>query len=110
MLKLQNNINKMSTIRLYHDMYLHIYQYLKFMTNLRKLNVSCCLNIDNNGINNLNLEILSANNTPYITNVNYMTKLKKLSAAQESGISHNGIKNLNLEALNIIGNTKMIKI
>ncbi len=83
---------------------------LNHMTNLRKLDISFCYQFDKNGINNLNLETLSAYHTPNITDVNSMTKLKRLSVGEFCGIDDHGIKHVNLESLYMIGNTKIINI
>jgi len=74
------------------------------MTNLKELHASEYCGIDDNGIQNINLEILDVYNNPKITNVNHMTRLKQLYASGECGIDDNGIKNLNLEFLNAYNN------
>ena len=66
--------------------------------------------IDDEGIKNINLAELSANNNPKITNVNHMTKLKILYASRNCGIGDYGIKDVNLEKLHRNNNLKISNI
>ena len=64
--------------------------------------------IDQNGISQLNLTKLYANNNEKIKNVNHMKEtLKTLFCCGKCGIDQNGISQLNLIQLNILDNNKI---
>ena len=77
------------------------------LTSLQILWASGDSGIDDNGIKNLNLIELYANNNPRITNVNHLTNLQILWANYNSGIDDIGIKNLNLIELYASNNPKI---
>jgi hypothetical protein len=78
------------------------------MNNLSELYASgnsCGVNDD--GIKNLNLEILEADSNPKITNVNHMRNLSELDASNNSGIDDFGIKKINLKKLKAYNNANI---
>ena len=82
---------------------------IEHMKKLRQLNAAgqYC-GIDQEGIQGLDLERLSASHNPKITSVAHMKQLRKLDAGWECGIDQEGIKGLDLEKLSIYGNSKII--
>jgi hypothetical protein len=79
------------------------------MNNLIELYANEYSGINDNGIKNVNLIKLNANNNSNITNVNHMNKLKELFAHGRSGISDEGINKLNLSTLHAYNNLKITK-
>lgn len=77
------------------------------MTNLIKLEAGEDCGIGDSGIHKLNLEELSANGNPKITNVNHLTNLTKLIASDSCGIGDSGIQKLNLIELYASMNPKI---
>ena len=81
------------------------------MTNLQILNASgSYCEINNQGIENLNLIELNAYNNYKIINVSFMTNLKILNVSGWCGIDDNDIKNLNLIELNAHNNNKITNV
>ena len=69
---------------------------VSFMKNLKKLYARDNCDIDQNGINGLNLVELDARDNDKIINVSFMKNLKKLNTWGNCGIDQNGIKGLDL--------------
>jgi hypothetical protein len=76
---------------------------LNYLTNLKKLNIKCNHVIHNEGIKELNLEVLIARGSN-ITKFNHMTNLKKLDIGCCFEVKTDDINKLNLEILFIAHN------